>query len=527
MLWQTARQMPGPDAISRAKAKQEQRFRRPARLPLDMVDAVGMSTGEHPPREKHPGVRFKEGALPSRGHVSETSTAVDRLCAGRVWGPDIDYRARDGGGASEKKTWRAGNMQSCLDELVFGHDMDFSHDDAEAQKHGEKGLFGGDGSGGVCTSENLANLDEWRLLSWQVQHVAARAKGKGAKSLPKLRAVFEAVATQGALSADAFTKVAMETGLCKSFHESRCAFRLFAGIPSEAAGAGANACVGTLSVDVLMEKLFGSMSPERTAVVREVWRRFDREDRGLVEMRDLLAAFDPRRLPYVRYGEIDHVEALRVFIQALGADDSMVSERENVVMTKLQDLAHNEVSAGRRPPLTGGRRSPLETAAGKPSGGPGRPSIPESRRFEKDAELELAARRPEVNQSKLVSLAEFEAYYNSISIVTQTDSVFDSIVRSPWESANVHREALAPRMLEKSKPKERIPAAYRVVAFFEDGSRRMLCLQDDTGLQEVCQGAGGTHCNQLWTWGPKVKQEVMRRLEAEGHRGIVSVGINP
>merc|ERR1719375_656957 len=133
---------------------------------------------------------------------------------------DIDYCSRDAGmgphhGHNE-------GLDSCMDELIFGHDVDFSHTKDEAKHHG---LDEGDNRLG----ENLGNLDDFKLLSWQVQHVVARARGSGARGVPRIASAFQAASKDGVLNFDAFAKAAMAAGLCRSFFECRCAFKLFAG----------------------------------------------------------------------------------------------------------------------------------------------------------------------------------------------------------------------------------------------------------------------------------------------------------
>jgi hypothetical protein len=356
----------------------------------------------------------------------------------------------------------------------------------------------------VSRRKSIEQLDDSRPASRQAQHFLARAKAFGAGGFPKVAAAFEAASQDGILNLESFTKVAMDLALCKSFHESRKVFRLFADVE----------CGHELRVKVsdIVERVRDVLSPERKAIVRDTWRRLDPEDCGQVEMGTILAIFDARRLPRVIRGELDAVEAEREFVEALGASDMMSNIQRD-------HLALNEAAAGRRPPPIGSRSAPMESAAGKPGA--------MSRRHERDYQMEIAARRPDVNLSKRVSLAEFEAYYAMRSMSIEDDAIFESTVRGPWMAKKLHEEAMAPRMATQLKHKEKVAASFRILAVFEDGSRRMVRLRDDTGLEEAAQGAGGMHCNQMWTWGPKVKKEVIHRLEAQGHHGIVSVRIQP
>lgn len=496
-------QRPQLDSVSRAKLKHELRHR----LPLEMPSACGMSSGLHPPRPNTSIVCSREAVAPNLSRVGEVSNEVQRLLESRIWGRDIDYRKRDSA-LQKRQSVAHGGMESCMDELVFGHDMDYTHAGDEAIHHGLDTGFNPWEAG-----EIICNLDEFRLLSWQVQHVLARARGRGARGLRKLDEAFQAASKQGSLDFDSFTKVAMATGLCRSLFECRCAFRLFAGA-ADSTGSAAQTLNSNLQVSVLIRKLHDSLSPERAAIVDEIWRRSDPEDSGEVEMRDLLAVFDARRLNRVLGGEVEAVEAEREFFEAMGAFSTVLPDLEK------ECFALNEAAARRRGQPTGGQSSPLESAAGKPTG--------QAIRSQHDCQIELSARKPEVNLSHRVSATDFAAYYTCVSLATPDhDVLFKQIVQSPWMSMKVHHAAIAARSSVHCKGKGARHSSLPVMAMFEDGFRRMLQLLDDTGLQEASQGASGQHCNQMWTWGPNVRKEVVRRLEALGHHGIVSVKLTP
>merc|ERR1712037_736596 len=118
--------------------------------------------------------------------------------------------------------------------------------------------------------------------------------------------------------------------------------------------------------------------------------------------------------------------------------------------------------------------------------------------------------------------AGFEAYYAAISTATYDDEMFRRIVCDPWTGRESHEEAQAMRGRTDMPQAVKKPASFKVLAIFQDGSRRVEVLRDDEGLQELVQGASGVHSGQIWAWGPKVQAEVIRRLEAQGIRGIRS-----
>lgn len=516
-LWQAPRALPGPDAVSRARARHELRSGR-HRLPPEMADAVGISTGLHAPRSQTPSTI---GAPPQPLHLAETPDAVAQLCAGEVWGEkNIDYtgcKVKESGGKRHDLAFQGGDI---VDELLFGHDTDHSHTKSEARQHGLVDDFGHN-----CVEMNIpddsANADDFRMLTSQVQRFLARARGRGVRGIPKVLEAFESVSINGLLDLTAFTKIAMDLGLCRSCFECRCAYRFFAEHPERTLRGVPLVSSGLLPYDFFLMKFREPLPAKRAAIIRDVWCRFDPEDTGAVEMRDLMAVFDARYLPYVKNGEVNIDEAVREFVEAFDASGSLIPVPEKA------SFALSEAVARRRPQLTGGRSTPLESAAGRPSN-PDRPSIPESRRAEGDYLRELSARRPEVDLSKRISAQDFEAYYACISMAIQDDMAFAEVARGPWTAAKIHEEAMLLRHRhERRRQKEHVPASFRILAIFKDGSRKILPFRNDIDLQEVTQAASGIHCNQMWTWGPNVQEEVKKRLEADGYHGISFVRLAP
>merc|ERR1719359_703741 len=102
------------------------------------------------------------------------------------------------------------------------------------------------------------------------------------------------------------------------------------------------------------------------------------------------------------------------------------------------------------------------------------------------------------------------------------DVLFEQTLRDPWKSHQIHAESLVPRWGLSPRKKDIKVPQYRMSATFEDGSQRVVLLRNIDGISDAI-GHAGVHCSQMWTWGPGVKAEIIRRLEAEGIHGVCQV----
>jgi len=116
-----------------------------------------------------------------------------------------------------------------------------------------------------------------------------------------------------------------------------------------------------------------------------------------------------------------------------------------------------------------------------------------------------------------------EDYYKMLSLSIPDDNIFERMLREPWRAQEVHELSQTARSLLRGEARpEAPPAAVRVVATLEDGSKRVLVLRDDSEIAKGSGRAGADH-GQMWTWGKEVQPEVVRRLEKEGIRSIRNV----
>lgn len=499
LISQTPRRVPGPSAVARADFKEELRTRRPVNIPHDMLDPSGQSTGWGPPLDT---VAFSKPPL-----VAENPAAVSRMLENPVYGKDIEYVARDGPQTLHR--WKYSNDKSQIDELVYGRDMDFSTGDEKLE------------TGRADFHEEDPNIEHIKNARNQCKHFLARVHGRGPHGFPAVAAVFREASADGIIDNHEFGKVCMAEGLCRTFHECRCVFRLYSLLAP-----GPNACGDvldihgrTMNIEGFLDALHGKMSPDRLSVVQEVWRGLDPEGRGEITSGHLFAKYDERRLPSVKYGVVECVEARRELVEAFCASGQ--EPFENVDLDKA-DFSLTEARTGRRGKPIGLLGSNVYTPAGKPG------SFHVSRAHS-DLVRERAALAPAIDLHKRVTAQDFEDYYSLISDATADDELFFRIARDPWTGPEARKEATAFRVqLDRSKYTDaKPPACFRVVAFFKDGSQRPVILRDDDGLQELAHGGGGVHCNQMWTWGSGVKREVIQRLERQGISGIQTVRLAP
>mmetsp|Transcript_66842 Transcript_66842/g.116224 ORF Transcript_66842/g.116224 Transcript_66842/m.116224 type:complete len:581 (-) Transcript_66842:96-1838(-) len=499
LISQTPQRLPGPTAIARADFKEELKNRRPLNIPPDMLDPTGLSTGWGPPRDT---MAFSKPLL-----VAENPAAVSRLIENPVYGKDIEYVARDG--PQKQQRWKRANMRSEIDEIVYGRDMDFSTGDAKLE------------SGNRDFVEEDPNVDHMRLLRNQAKHFLARVHGRGPHGFPEVAAFFRAAAVDGVIGQETFGKVCMAEGLVRTFFESRNVFRLYSRLAPgpDASGDVLEEEDRTMDIEGFLIELRGKLSPERLSVVQEVWRRLDPECQGEIESGHLFANYDERRLPSVKYGVVECVEARRELVEAFGASGQ---EYFPSVDLDKADFSMTEALQGRRNKPIGLLGSNIHAPAGKPR-------CPLIKRRHADIVHERAEQAPAIDLHKPITADDFEAYYALISGATFDDELFFRIARDPWTGLQAHNEATALRVhLERSKFTDSKPAScFRVVAIFKDGSQRPVILRDDEGIQEAAYGGGGVHCNQFWSWGAGAKKEVIKRLEQQGISGIQTVRLAP
>lgn len=259
-------------------------------------------------------------------------------------------------------------------------------------------------------------------------------------------------------------------------------------------------------------------------IVREVWKLLDPEGRGYIEVSRLVAAFDPRQLPAVQYDGVTIDMARREYLEGLGACRFTVD-------CKRDAFALEEAAEGRRPLPVGApgpdvrvpryMRQGAGAALGAPAGKPG-PScgVP---RTHGDFSEEVQMRSPRVLMGSRISAARFENFYTALSHGIINDRIFEKTLRDPWTTRQLHEESMAARTEGGSKKKVAPKAPhFRISATFEDGSRRVVLLSNVDGISEAI-GHAGVHCSQMWTWGPGIKMEIIRRLEAEGVSGVCQV----
>eukprot|EP00931_Biecheleriopsis_adriatica_P059790 TRINITY_DN35842_c0_g1_i1.p1 TRINITY_DN35842_c0_g1~~TRINITY_DN35842_c0_g1_i1.p1 ORF type:complete len:491 (+),score=75.43 TRINITY_DN35842_c0_g1_i1:140-1474(+) len=350
-------------------------------------------------------------------------------------------------------------------------------------------------------TEVNAELDD--ETSRFLRNFISRARGPGPHRLPGLIARMRQTASMGQPGAEElsyadFHRFTMAEGLCRCNIEIETLFRHFSG--------GGQ----SVRVEDLATLARGSLEPHRAAIVREVWNRLDPNGDGCVKVKDLLQEFDVQRLPDVRFGVEDVEGARRKLLEGLGV--SMPSAHDRYAEFILEE------SAGRRRPR------PVGAAGGGPVSAPAGTTVVMSRK-RGDATQEIAGRPPAHDMEALVYWADWEAYFTILSVGIMNDDTFEKILRDPLVVYQIHGRAQAGRLIMQPKPKER-PCEMRLLGHFEDGSKRVLILRNDDGLEHL-SGSAGTGDGQFWTWGPAVHAEVVRRFLAEGHVGLKSVELKP
>jgi len=317
-----------------------------------------------------------------------------------------------------------------------------------------------------CQKDTLGPSDETLRF---LRLFLSRARGGGAHRMPKLLRDLEEAARSDVLSQPEFTNFALAEGLCRCFYE--CG-RLFQHLSNGN---------GVLPLDHLAALMRGELEPERNAIVEEVWRSLDPAGRGFVEVPELLRRFDVRRLPDVRFGREEVQEAQLKLLEGLGVH---------------VDRTH---------------QAHLRRAAGVPC-----------RRTNPEPQQRAAGNAVE---EQIVSWDDWKAYFSTLSVGIMDDEVFAKTLREPLRTYQVYGQLQSQRLITQPVGRSN-HCNLRVLGTFQDGSRKLLTLRDDSGLEHLAARAG---CGdgQFWTWGPNVKQEVLRRLQAEGHPNLQTVTLRP
>lgn len=335
-----------------------------------------------------------------------------------------------------------------------------------------------------------------------VRQFISRARGPGAQRCPRLEGALKSMATVSdglwILDKENFTKISLIEGLCRCYSECDHVFSHFA--------AG-----NVVRVADLMSAVRGNLEPHRRQMVREVWDNLDPQGVGKVKVGELLGAFDARQLPDVRFGRKDVEAAEQEFLEGLGVCASGPADRS-------RDFALEEAACRRRPRPTGSQHGggPLQVPAGRPTNQPGCP-----RRFQADVELELNSRPPVIPLEAEVTWEQFQNYFTAVSTGIAQDEEFERAVRDAWKGIEAHVAAQTARLNFNVPKPLQPPCCMRLYATFNDGSQKMLQI-DDRGLEEVTHAAGVGN-GQIWTWGPEVKKELLRRFRANGLEGIQNI----
>lgn len=341
----------------------------------------------------------------------------------------------------------------------------------------------------------------------------------GFRGIPFVSKAFNAVASpDGVLDAQGFNQVARAQGLCSCFAACNHVFRHFT-----AAGGG------VVRADALIDAARGTLRGRRLEAVRQAWKALDPDGRGFITVAELMAAFDPRRLPSVRYDGVNVETARREYLEGLGV-------ARFVVETRMDAFQLEEVVAGRRPLPIGAPAIPGHKgfSGGVPGGG-GAVAAPAGKegpictfpREHGDYMKDVRTRQPRAHKDAQVSAVQFENFYTALSHGITDDRSFEAALFDPWTCRQVHEEAIAPRS-DNSPRKKAAPKApqFRIFATFEDGSRRVVQTSNIDGLSDSI-GHAGVDCCQMWCWGPGIRAELIRRLEDEGIKGVRHVQIIP
>jgi hypothetical protein len=278
------------------------------------------------------------------------------------------------------------------------------------------------------------------------------------------------------------------------------------------------------------------MKGKHLEAVREVWRRLDPEGQGYVKVEHFMSAFNARLLPAVRYDGVSIDTARREYLEGLGVCSFTVESKDAA-------FALEEASECRRPMPVGapapdvrvprharnqGAGAALVASAGKeglsePSRGIRKQAVPRSHG---DFLNEMMTRPSRVLLNSVITATQFEDYYTALSHGMTDDGLFEQTLRDPWRTQERHHASVVGRFDLSPRKKETKQPLFRISANFKDGSQRVVNLQNVDGISELL-GHAGVHCSQIWTWGPEVKAEIIRRLEAEGVPGVIQIKPHP
>lgn len=341
-----------------------------------------------------------------------------------------------------------------------------------------------------------------------LRNFVSRARGSAPHRRARLENLLRQAASQGQrgdeqLTKEDFTKISMAEGLCRCFHECD---RLFSHFVSQGVSST------TVAVHDLVWLVRGNLPPHRATIVKDVWDQIDSHQRGSVTVGELLQNYDLQRAPDVRLGRQDFEGACRKLLEGLGVSQSILLDRS-------AEFALEESAVRRRGRPVGDPRGggPVLAPAG---------TTCQLSRLRGDAPRELAARGSAHDESALVSWEAWETHFTSVSVGIREDDAFEKMLREPLMTYKLHGRAQAERVMLAPGFKKTRSCDIRLLGHFEDGSRRVLALPDDDGLESLEKRAG-TSDGMFWTSGPKVHDEIVRRLQATGHTGLQSVQLKP
>eukprot|EP00930_Biecheleria_cincta_P019604 TRINITY_DN14917_c0_g1_i1.p1 TRINITY_DN14917_c0_g1~~TRINITY_DN14917_c0_g1_i1.p1 ORF type:complete len:468 (+),score=63.21 TRINITY_DN14917_c0_g1_i1:161-1564(+) len=341
-----------------------------------------------------------------------------------------------------------------------------------------------------------------------LRNFVSRARGAAPHRRARLEILLRQAASQGRpgdeqLTKEDFTKISIAEGLCRFFHECD---RLFLHFASQGVSST------TVAVNALVRLVRGNLPPHRATIVKEVWDQLDLHQRGSITVGELLQNYDLQRVPDVRFGREDFEGASRKFLEGLGVSQS-------VLLDRCAEFTLEESAARRRGRPVGDPRGggPVSAPAG---------TTCQLSRLRGDAPRELAARTPAHDVNALVSWEGWEAHFTSVSVGIREDETFEKILREPLMTYKVYGRAQAERLVTAPGSNKTKRCEIRLLGHFEDGSRRVLSLPDDDGLESLEKRAG-TSDGMFWNSGPKVHDEILRRLQAAGHSGLQRVQMKP
>jgi Ca2+-binding EF-hand superfamily protein len=317
-----------------------------------------------------------------------------------------------------------------------------------------------------------------------VRLFVARVRRKGAPFARTLIETFRnaPVNEHGAMHYNEFRRLVFHLGLTHREHEAECVFENFSkGTPQ------------MLYVNDILQELLPELPPKRLAVVQQAWRAIDTEDKGEVDVPELLAQLNERGNPDVRAGRKTVEACRREIMDYFGASNDVIFPNSEFTL--------EEANAGRRRAPIGSLATPLYTPAGRPSMAPFA-----VRRNDHDRKYEISAHPSKENHDIVVTAADFEGYYTALSLLIPDDDDFEAELRAMWQVQEPG--GLAPDASHHGFAVEH-----------EDGRRSLMKLRDNKNLENTA-GAAGFSTGVFWAMGPEVSSEVKRRLEKQSGEKI-------